>query len=283
MTKSDKIKEAFERVWIKRKENQREVGKGTGPVAILERTINEIGWSWEKEPWSFQRKGKVDLPFLGQEDGWWKHEVRGELRDMIWRNDKAARTRRSFAGCERGVDYEATVKLYREKQGHPNKGRHDMNKKQCTQTHSFRTPGQEDGIERPHEEEQENEEKEEVEGERKEVESRGFKLDEEKRAILRTILTGAFKSGKNLKKAGIRTSEICPHCKAGEAETAEHIWWKCKAWGCKRRQWMDEYDPRQIEALPACTKKCAILTRRNELDEALKDYEQKKGQNRGHL
>ena len=103
------------------------------------------------------------------------------------------------------------------------------------------------------------------------MESRGFKLDEEKRAIIRTILTGAFKSGENLKKAGIRTSDICPHCKAGEAETAEHIWWKCKAWECKRRQWMDEYDHRQIEGLPTCTKKCAILTRRSERGEALKD------------
>ena len=33
---------------------------------------------------------------------------------MIWRNAKAARKRTSFTGCEAGVDYEATVKIYRE-------------------------------------------------------------------------------------------------------------------------------------------------------------------------
>ena len=34
---------------------------------------------------------------------------------------------------------------------------------------------------------------------------------------------------------------------------------------------MDEYDHRQIEELPTCTRRCAILTRRSERDEALKD------------
>ena len=93
MQKSSKIRHSFERVWAERRKNKREAGKGTGPVAILEKTIEELGWSWKKDPFSFQRKCRIDLPFLGQEDGWWKHEVRGELRDMVWRNDKESRTR----------------------------------------------------------------------------------------------------------------------------------------------------------------------------------------------
>ena len=46
------------------------MGKGYGPVAVLEKTIKELGWEWEKNPWQSRREGKVDLPFLGQDDGW---------------------------------------------------------------------------------------------------------------------------------------------------------------------------------------------------------------------
>ena len=83
LKKSKSIREAFKRVWKARRTNKWTSGKGTGPVAILERTINDLGWLWDKDPLSFQRSGKVDLPFIEQEDSWWTHEVRGELRDMI--------------------------------------------------------------------------------------------------------------------------------------------------------------------------------------------------------
>ena len=98
--KSEKIREACGRVWEERRKNKTEIGTGNRPVAILARTVNELGRSWKRDPLSFQLAGKSDLPFSGQEDSWWKHEVRKELWDMIWRNDKAARARTSFKGCE---------------------------------------------------------------------------------------------------------------------------------------------------------------------------------------
>ena len=166
ITKSNQIKDAFERVWMKRRANGRENGKGTGPVAVLERTIKELGWSWKEDPFNFQREEKVDLPFLGQEEGWWKHEVQGELRDMIWRNDKAVKARTSFRGCERRVDYEATVKVYREKQSHPRKGersKENQPNRKAEGPHAGRKNGEEEGPLDEHE----DGENEEVEGEKK--------------------------------------------------------------------------------------------------------------------
>ena len=72
---------------------------------------------------------------------------------MIWKNDKAAKTRTSFKGCEQGVDYEATVKLYREKT-QPSKRRINLQKERADKNK----------VSTSQEKETAEEEKEEVEG-----------------------------------------------------------------------------------------------------------------------
>ena len=37
------------------------MGNGYGPVAVLEKTIKELGLEWGKDPWHFRREGKIDL------------------------------------------------------------------------------------------------------------------------------------------------------------------------------------------------------------------------------
>ena len=96
-----------------RREKGRAAGEGGGPIALLEKTVREIGWSWD-EFGKFGRKDKVDLPFLAQDNSWWGHEVREDLRNNLWMKDAETLKRRSFKGTEGGVDHSATADLYRE-------------------------------------------------------------------------------------------------------------------------------------------------------------------------
>ena len=118
LQKSRKIKRRAEDIWNLRREQGIEMGKGAGPTAVLEKAVVEIGWTWSTEFHSFQREGKVDLPLIGQDSSWWGHEVREDLRNMLWSRDNETLKRESFKGAEKGVDHTATTELYREKVGH---------------------------------------------------------------------------------------------------------------------------------------------------------------------
>ena len=250
LNKSRQIKKTFEKIWETRKAKGIPKGKGNGPIAILERTVEHLGWKWEKEPWTFQRTGKIDLPFLDQEDGWWKHEVRDEIRDMIWRTEKATTNRESFQGVEQGVDYEATTKLYRMKVTKRTK------KKSESEGNHSKEEKEEQGKDEDQASNEENNlfEAEEVE----ELQRNNFQMAEEQRSILRTVLTGSIKSGKKLKEAGIRISARCQHCGENIEEDAEHIGWNCKRWRKIRAKWIGKYSQEELDNLPTCTKICGI-------------------------
>ena len=49
---------------------------------------------------------------LAQENSWWGHEVRDDLRKMTTESETLKR--RSFHGTEGGMDHAATAELYRE-------------------------------------------------------------------------------------------------------------------------------------------------------------------------
>ena len=127
LTKSKKLRARAEGIWQMRRE-QGKVGKeGDGPIAVLERTVSEIGWKWE-EFGKMGRRDKCDLPFLTQEDEWWRHEVREDLRNMVWTKDADTLKRRSFKGTEGGVDHMATAELYRETANVKNRQRKAVSK-----------------------------------------------------------------------------------------------------------------------------------------------------------
>ena len=254
LSKSKKIRKRAETVWEKRRAKEIEMGKGTGPIAILEKTVVELGWDWQLEFGSFQRGGgKVDLPFLGQEDGWWTHELREDLRNNLWTNDRETTKRASFQGCQAGVDHAATADMYRARQG---------------RTRKTSERGKEP-IDTAGGGEEEEEEQDEDEGEG--ANERGHKLDEEERAILRSLWTGSFKSGKRLHGANIRPSPKCPHCRKGEDETVEHIFWRCSAWKEQRKTCQEKYGEEELEKLPTITRICGIKTATPGVEEQLKN------------
>ena len=104
--------------------------------------------------------------------------------------------------------------------------------------------------------------------EEKEMRENKFAMDENKRSILRTLFTGAIKTGEKLHEAGIRTTPLCPHCmECGESliETTEHIGWVCKKWEPQRKKWIGKYDKEMLKALPQCTRLCGIKTKNKEI------------------
>ena len=113
LNKSNKLKKRAERTWRMRRDKGKAAGEGDGPIAVLEKTVGEIGWSWDEFE-KFGRKDRIPLPFLTQETSWWGHELREDLRNMIWTKDTETLKRRSFKGSEVGVDHAATAELYRE-------------------------------------------------------------------------------------------------------------------------------------------------------------------------
>ena len=80
-----------------------------GPIHIVLKTLNSLGWSWD-EPDKLARPGLPPLPLVGCDSVWWEHQVRDGLRVMLWK--RAGHRRADMQGLENecGVDRLATMK-----------------------------------------------------------------------------------------------------------------------------------------------------------------------------
>ena len=89
----------------------RQSGKGGyGPLRRLFQAVRALSWQWN-EPWSFTTSTGASFHLLRDTDARWKHELRCELRSMVWRESSLLK-RKDMEGLER-IDYEATVALLR--------------------------------------------------------------------------------------------------------------------------------------------------------------------------
>eukprot|EP00973_Karenia_brevis_P016714 2290196-Karenia_brevis.AAC.1 len=57
------------------------------------------------------------------------------------------------------------------------------------------------------------------------------------KGVLRSILSGALRTQKDLHKAGIACSSHCPHCGLDVDEDLNHVWWDCPCWDAIRKSW----------------------------------------------
>ena len=121
-------------------------------------------------------------------------------------------------------------------------------------------------------------EKKEKEEEEEEDRVRGFKLGEEERGILRTVLTGAVKTGERMCTAGLKGDERCEFCGNGEVETTGHIFWECERWEEARRKWFKVEERKEILKMPKCTWLCGTLPRSEEPDRELMKVRVREGE-----
>ena len=70
-------------------------GKGSGPVALLWKDVQQLGWQ-RQHPWKFTCQDGSYLDLLEGPEGQWKHVIRQALRDMVlqeksWLNRKVVK------------------------------------------------------------------------------------------------------------------------------------------------------------------------------------------------
>ena len=74
-------------------------------------------------------------------------------------------------------------------------------------------------------------------------------------SLLLTIQTGALWTASALYKAGYLSTDTCPWCNTGEAETLFHLWWRCPTFQAPRDLYMQRfpgYGPEQLPIATAC-------------------------------
>ena len=72
---------------------------------MLNEVLKEVGWQ-RKEGLTFGRKDAEDIELDAKEDGWWKHEVREDLRWKAWKEDKDAQKLKRGTRRVAQTDYE---------------------------------------------------------------------------------------------------------------------------------------------------------------------------------
>lgn len=85
---------------------------------------------------------------------------------------------------------------------------------------------------------------------------RSATTSEQRRGVLRSVLAGAIRT--HLHQARLVDSPICPHCKLGCVEDAEHMWWACPAWGALRLKYKDHLFSFR-ESWPSCFQRCGLM------------------------
>ena len=79
------------------------------------------------------------------------------------------------------------------------------------------------------------------------------------KGVLQAILSGAISTTEreHRHKPNQVASPHCTFCDSQQAETREHRWWHCPAWGSLRPHWFKELR-RSLDDLPPCFVQCAI-------------------------
>ena len=237
-------------MWGKHLEAQRE-GTGWdahGPIAILAQVMKEITWAMD-EKLNIERQSGGKIHLVEGEDGLFDHLLRADLRKAMGIRSKSFQNRDEFEEAfEKGIDYEATVKIGREKYG-KNKAGQD---KEYVKSH----PDVEDILL--------------DEGRQKfGCETDRLKLTREERGALRSIQAGAVPTGHRLWKAGLRPAPMCLTCEKEKDDTIEHALWGCgnERIQARKKELTDKYGERTIQELPKCVRLCGLIPDLPELDE----------------
>jgi len=124
---AERLRSRMKEVWEAYQENPG-MRRGT-PISRLDEIRKALGWTWE-EPFEFRRPGGTRMSLTKQEDGWWLHELRAELRQMIYRTDADMAKRDDVKEAAKGnVAYEITTALLRAKEGKKKKKEEETGEK----------------------------------------------------------------------------------------------------------------------------------------------------------
>lgn len=116
---AEALKDLLERTW---RAHQRAPTVTHGPFARLLDIAATLGWTWD-EPCAFGRPQGCRLHLIEQEEGWWLHEVRTEIRQHVLRTDEELhKNHEGMKGVE-DANYPLTVALLRGKKRRPRKGK----------------------------------------------------------------------------------------------------------------------------------------------------------------
>ena len=92
-----------------------EAYNSAGAGSILSRIATDIGWTIEADL-SITRADGSRFHLVEGEDGLFDHILRADLKKVVWKNSLQIERRAEFEGSQvTGVDWEATMKPYREK------------------------------------------------------------------------------------------------------------------------------------------------------------------------
>eukprot|EP00973_Karenia_brevis_P012822 1741401-Karenia_brevis.AAC.1 len=91
----------------------------------------------------------------------------------------------------------------------------------------------------------------------------GRSLNDYDKGLLRSILSGAVRTGHQLHRSGLVDDSLCPFCGNGSIEDIEHLWWQCPAWDNIRRQYFDPAFS-SYASWPICFRRCGIVPNSHE-------------------
>jgi len=249
--KREKMRNNFRTAWrdyLKRKEEKKD-WKAYGPISIAAQILQEIRWEMDDNLICTRKKGgKVSL--IGGEDGLFDHILRADLRRAMWERSGPFKDREEFEGGlqEKGIDYEATVKLSREKYG--------RQKAKKENGYILVRPNMEDVLA-------------DHKTQRYACEGDRYKLSKEKRGILRSIQSGSIMTGHRLFRAGLRPTAVCLTCETALDDTLEHAFWGCENNDVKqlREELEDKYGKERLRNQPNCVKICGLIPDERKFDD----------------
>ena len=189
--------------------------KGVFPLDRIQCLVDKMHWTWNEDPFMFRRQDGSAFPWLTQDDGWWKHELRNETRQMRWTRESTKRE--SYIGAEDGVNIQATTALLKAKGSQQDRSPDDI--LQAEDEFSAFTK---------------------------------FKVKGAARAILRQLLTDSIFTWRRRWRMKQVSAPTCPFCASDTDETIMHINWECPAWEAQRAAYVRKYGVPNVACEACC-------------------------------
>ena len=78
------LRDLFRQVWQWRCHGVKGWVKKGSPTNRVQQILNALQWDWFQDAFVFARPSGCSLDLLGQQDGWFKHEIRDAVRQSRW-------------------------------------------------------------------------------------------------------------------------------------------------------------------------------------------------------